>query len=166
MEATDLVLSIVTIVLGVAIINRLSKYVNKIRDSKTFKSVIKESGYSEAILWYFTYFVKLGLYTITCLVAISFLGFAPQVLGLLAVIMAFSIIGVLTYSLRDVIPSMFAGAYIKHTKIIKKGDHIKIKDFNGIVKEVNYLTITLKDETGGTIIIPNKVVMERIIKKK
>jgi small-conductance mechanosensitive channel len=165
MDVKNIILALSTIVIGSLIIKLSSKYFNKIKETKAFNELIKRSSYSEAITWYFTYFIKVTCYIITCLIAISFLGFAPQVLGLIAVIMAFSIIGVLTYSLRDVIPSIIAGTYLLNSKVIKKGDLINIKGYKGRVQSINLIAITVKDWKGSVIIIPNKIVLEKIIKK-
>jgi len=166
MEITNILYALATIIVGVVFVQLISKYVNRLKDSKSFKHVISKSGYNTAILWYISYFIKLGLYIVISLVAISFLGFAQQTLSLVAIIMTLSIIGVLVYSLRDLIPSAFAGAYLMRGKLIKKGDVIKIKEFKGKVQEISLLTTTIKDDKGGIIIIPNKIITEKIMRKK
>jgi len=166
MELINLLYALTTIIIGVIIVKLISRYVDKLKNSKSFKQLINKSGYNTAILWYISYFIKMGLYIVISLIAISFLGFAQQVLTLVAVIMTLSIIGVLLYSLRDLIPSAFAGAYLMRSKVVKKGDTIKINEFKGKVKEVDLLTTTIKDDKGGIIIIPNKIITEKIMKKK
>ncbi|MFA5406658.1 MAG: mechanosensitive ion channel domain-containing protein [Candidatus Nanoarchaeia archaeon] len=166
MDITNIILALSTIIIGVIIVKLLSKYTGRIKDTKAFKSLIKNSGYSEALLWYSSYFIKLGLYIVVSLIAISFLGFAQQVLTLMAVILSLSIIGVLAYSLRDLIPSAFAGYYLMHSKLVNEGDTIKVKEFEGKVTEVNLLTTIIKDSKGGMILIPNKIIMEKILRKK
>jgi len=165
-EITNIIYAFATIVIGVIIVRITSRYAVKLKDSKAFKALIKHSDYSEAVLWYLTYFIKLGLYIIISLIAISFLGFAQQVLSLMAVILSLSIIGVLAYSLRDLIPSAFAGAYLMHSKVVNKGDVIKVKEFEGKVIETNLLTTVIKNSKGGIILIPNKIIMEKILRKK
>lgn len=159
-------LALGTIIIGSIIIKVLSKYVDKLKDTKVFKQLVKASGYSVAIVWYISYFFKMSGYFIISLIAISFLGFAPQILGLIAVIMTLSIIGVLVYSLRDLIPSAFAGAYILNSRLIKKGDTIQIRGYKGKVIDLTLLNITMKDDKGSVISVPNKIMMEKILKKK
>jgi len=166
MEVTNILLAIGTIIIGLILVRIMSRYINKLKETKAFKQLIKHSNYNTAIVWYISYFLKLAVYIIMSLVAISFLGFAQQVLTMVAVVMTLSIIGVLVYSLRDLIPSAFAGAYLMHSKLIKKGDTINIRGFQGKVKEVTLLTITVIDNKGGIIMVPNKIIMEKILKKK
>lgn len=153
-----------TIIIGVIIVQVVSKYVEKIKGTKKFKQLIKNNPYNAAITWYLSYFVKLAMYIIVSLIAIGFLGFAQPVLWLVAVIMTLSIIGVLIYSLRDLIPSAFAGAYLLNSRVIKKGDRLSIRSFKGKVKEVSLLTTTLEGEKGGIIIVPNKIITEKVLK--
>ena len=166
MELTNIIYALIVIITGVSLVKLTSKYINKVRDNKAFKELIKKNSYSEAVLWYASYFIKLGIYIIISLIAISMLGFAQEILTLVAAILILSIIGVLVYSIRDLIPSAFAGAYILRSKLIRKGDIIKVKEFEGKVQEINMLTITIKDEKDNLAIIPNKIILEKIIKKK
>ena len=166
MEVINILLAVGTIIAGLIFVRVMDRYINRLKETKAFKQLIKHSDYNTAIIWYIFYFIKLAIYIIISLIAISFLGFAQQVLALVAVIMTLSIIGVLVYSLRDLIPSAFAGAYLMHGKIIKKGDVINVRGFQGRVKEITLLTITVIDDKGGVIMIPNKIIMEKILKKK
>jgi small conductance mechanosensitive channel len=166
MELINIALALGTIIIGVIIMNLLSKYVNKIRKNKAFNYIIKDNSYNEAILWYTSYFIKLALYVIIALTAISFLGFAQEILTLVAVVITLSIIIVLAYSLRDLIPSAFAGAYLMKSKLISAGDTIKVKDYEGRIIELNLLTTTIKDVKGNLIIIPNKIITEEVLKKE
>lgn len=166
MELINLLQAFLTVVIGVIVIQVITKYVEKIKSTKKFKQLIKNNPYNAAIIWYFSYFIKLAMYIIVSLIAIGFLGFAQPVLWLVAIIMTLSIIGVLIYSLRDLIPSAFAGAYLLQSQLIKKGDKVTIRSFKGEVREVSLLTTTLKGEKGGLIIVPNKIIAEKVLKVK
>lgn len=166
MELINILLALGTIIIGVIIVKIISYYLTKFKKSKAFKFLIKDNSYNEALIWYLSYFIKLGLYITITLTAVSFLGFAKEVLTLVSILMILSIIAVLTYSLKDLIPSAFAGAYLMKSKLINVGDTIKIKDYEGRIVEINLLTITIKDSKGSLIIIPNKIITEKILKKK
>ncbi len=166
MDLMNFALAFLSLIVGSLIVRFFSRYLNGLRDNRLFKQFIKGSGYSEVFLWYASYFIKVVAYVVIVLIAIGFLGFAPQVLGLLAVILSLSIIGVLVYSLRDVLPSAFAGAYLLHSRVIKKGDSIKVDGFSGVVKDVSLLVITINDSKGSVIIVPNKVIVDKILSVK
>ena len=118
------------------------------------------------MFWYFSYFIKLSAYIFIGLVAISVLGFSSQVLSLFAFIMALAIIGVIAYSLRDVIPSLIAGAYILNSKVIKRGDTINFEGIRGKVIDISLMAVTVKDKKGVVALIPNKLLMNKIFKKR
>ncbi len=162
MEIYNLVLSFVVLILGLLLVRKISLFIDKAIKSKQVKGVI---GSSEILKWYLSYFIKLGLYITVCLLSISLLGFAREILQLLALIMALSIIFVLAFSLKDVIPSLIAGAYLLNSNFIKKGDKIKIKNIKGKVKEINLFSIIVEEEDGGIVMIPNKLIMEKMLKK-
>ncbi len=165
MELTNIIVSFLIMTSGYFLIRVSEKHISKLRDSLFNKHLVKHSKYSDALFWYFSYFIKLIAYVIIGLISISVLGFEPQVLGIFASIMALAIIGIVAYSLKDVIPSMVAGAYIFNSKLIKKGDSISFNGMKGKVIDINLITITLKDSKGIIAIIPNKLIMNKIFKK-
>ena len=162
MELVNLLAAFLSLIVGLLIVRKIGMYLDKVLKSKQVKELIKGS---EILRWYLSYFIKLGLYIVVCLFSISLLGFAQEILQLLAIVMALSIIGVLAYSLRDLIPSLVAGAYLLNSKFIKKGDKINIKGIKGKVVEINLLVTIVREEGGALVMIPNKLITEKILKK-
>ncbi len=165
MEWYNLVQAGITIIIGYLIAKYVNEYLRKALLSKTVKELFKKLNYNEALIDYGLYFLKAFIYMITFVIAAGALGFAQQILFLIAIILIFSVIGIFVYSLRDLIPNAFAGAYIKNNRIIRKGDKISIKDFKGEVKKVDLLTTTIEDEKGKVIIIPNNLITKHILTK-
>ena len=165
MEWYNIVLAVITIIIGCLIAKYLNKYLRKMLTSRTAKELFKKLGYNEAVIDYGLYFLKTFIYIITFIITAGILGFAQQILLLIAIILIFSVIGILVYSLRDFIPNAFAGAYIKNNRIIRKGEKISIKDFKGKVKKIDLLTTIIEDEKGKVVIIPNNLITKYVLRK-
>ena len=59
MEVINILQALGTIIIGFILVKILSRYVNKLKETKAFKQLIKHSQYNTAIIWYISYFLKL-----------------------------------------------------------------------------------------------------------
>ncbi len=166
MDLNNIFNAAIAVTIGYLLSKYLIKYLRHALHSKTAKETFKKLGYNEAVIDYAIHYLKLFIYVVTFIAAVSALGFAQEILTLIVAVLIISVIGILVYSLRDLIPNAFAGYYIKTNRIIREGEKIKIKDFEGKVKKVDLLTIAIEDEKGELIIIPNNLITKHIIKKK
>ncbi len=165
MELINFLLFITTLIIGLIVIKYSNNKINQLVKTKWFKELISESKYSEVLLWYSSYFIKLILYITLLLISVSFLGFTSQVLTMIVFLVILSITAILVFSVKDLIPSAIAGAYLIHGKAIKKGDVISVKGFKGKIIEVSLLNIKLRDSDGKIVLIPNKIIATDVIKK-
>lgn len=79
------------------------------------------------------------------------------------IITAFGITGiVISYGMKDIVANFIASILILGYKHIKINDHIKIKDWEGTVVDINLRYTTLTHE-GTTIFIPNIVLYTQTV---
>lgn len=99
---------------------------------------------------------KIVRYTITLFgvtIALQNLGIEMSML-----IAAFGITGiVLSYGMKDIVANFIASILILGYQHVKIHDHIKIKDFQGKVVDINLRYTTIKNDT-MTILVPNIVI--------
>jgi small conductance mechanosensitive channel len=140
----------------------IGKYLRK----PSTKKVIAEMGYEEPILDFFLMIIKYVFYFITFIIALSQFGFASVVFDVIIVIISLFVVFIVFYSLKDFIPNATAGIYLSRVRTIKKGDKIRVGVYSGEVIEMNIMTLTLKDQNGRIIIIPNSNLTHKEIIKE
>jgi small-conductance mechanosensitive channel len=64
------------------------------------------------------------------------------------------------FALQDFLKNLIAGLVILFSKLIKKGDYIKIGNLEGYVKEINLRSTIIRTLTNEEIIIPNSLITQ------
>lgn len=106
--------------------------------------------------------------TVTGLVAASQLGLETSVLVLFAIVI-FSTIGLVAAlalggGLITLSSNIAAGSYVREG--IDVGDEISIGDVEGTVEDIGHAAIVLRSEDGFLYRIPNKTLLEGVVKKR
>ncbi len=106
--------------------------------------------------------------TVTSLVAASQLGLETNVLVLFAIVI-FSTIGLVAAvalggGLITLSANIAAGSYVREG--INVGDEISIAEVEGTVEEISHAAITLRSEDGFLYRVPNKTLLEGVVKKR
>tara|TARA_Y100000310_G_scaffold336309_1_gene420472 strand:- start:1367 stop:1948 length:582 start_codon:yes stop_codon:yes gene_type:complete len=110
-------------------------------------------------------FVKYFIIIIALITALIQIGIAISLMNFLLVIFGGVVLISFTLALRDFMPNFFAGLYIFSTKKVKKGDHIKFQDFEGIIQKIDFLDIHLKMDSKNVMLIPNSYLMKNLFIK-
>ena len=105
---------------------------------------------------------------VTALIAASQLGLETYVVVLLAVVIL-STIGLVTslaigQGLALLSGNIAAGRYVQDGTEI--GDTISVTDVEGTVEELGYASVTLRSEDGTLHRIPNKTLLENVVRKR
>jgi len=64
------------------------------------------------------------------------------------------------FALQDLLKNIIAGLIILFGKIVKKGDYVKFKEFEGYIKEVNLRTTIIRTPSNEEVIVPNSMLTE------
>ena len=105
---------------------------------------------------------------VAALIAASQLGLETYVVVLLAIVIL-STIGLVTalalgQGLALLSGNIAAGRYVQDGTAI--GDTISVADVEGAVEELGYASVTLRSEDGTLHRIPNKVLLENVVRKR
>jgi len=129
------------------------------------KKFIAEMGYEEPISDLIVVMVRYVLYFITFIIALSQFGFATIVFDIVIIIISLFVVFLIFYSLKDFITNAAAGMYLHRFKTIAKGNKIRVGNYSGEITDMNLMAVTLKDEFGRIIIIPNSTLTHKEIIK-
>ncbi len=117
------------------------------------------------ITYYTSMLVRLIFYAGGTVYALGQLGVSSRfIFGVLLVLLVFVGIFILL-AVKDYIPNMLAGWYIKRTQKLKKGDRITLKNIHGEIVHIGWLETKMqtKDEV---VFIPNAVLNRNEIIKE
>ena len=108
------------------------------------------------------------IFTISALIAASQLGLETSILVLFALVI-FATIGLVAAvalggGLVTLSANIAAGSYVREG--INIGDRISIGDTEGTVEELNHAAIVLRSEDGFIYRVPNKTLLEGVVKKR
>ncbi|MFH1285337.1 MAG: mechanosensitive ion channel domain-containing protein [Candidatus Micrarchaeota archaeon] len=114
------------------------------------------------------YFVYLTILTM----ALTQLGFQTVLLTMIvggaAVITVFFVFLTLFFSVKSSLPNVFAGVFIRNSKMLREGDAVEVEGVKGIVSKVGLMNVVV-DDGKAKIPVPNSKVIEgncRIVKSK
>ncbi|MCO4764284.1 MAG: mechanosensitive ion channel [Myxococcales bacterium] len=89
----------------------------------------------------------------------SFFRTAPVMFGLLAITSAAGLVLALARPLQNAV----GGAALILRGRVREGDHIELEGRAGTVSEVGLLRLTVRDAEGQTILIPNRLLQDRVV---
>lgn len=127
--------------------------------------LFKEAGNallpSSLISMVFKYFI----YLISITIALTQLGFQTLLLtiivGSAAIIITLFVFSLIAFGLKDMMPNVLAGVFIRSSGFVKLGQKIEIKEFKGKVVKIGLLATVIqnKDEI---LKIPNSKIIEGV----
>ena len=134
----------------------LSKWVKK-GILKIFHKVI----HNDTLDSLFTSIIYVFLLGIVCFTALSVLNLGKVVTTALA---GAGILGLaLAFAFQDIASNFMSGIFISIRKPLQINDIVKIKDYMGIVSQINLRDTVIKTFQGQMVIIPNKDVLQNPI---
>lgn len=139
--------AIVIVLIGAAIVEFLAD-VTKFMLRDYLDDTAKEAGFSASLSTEFASLMRYFLYTLIFMTAILQLGFkAESLMNLvlfLCVIFVSTIAVVFVFSMKDHVPNLTAGAYLKNSKNVEVGDRIRIGGVSGDVERIGPINTVIK----------------------
>jgi len=165
-KGIDIIYSIL-IIIGSFILGRISGNLIKEILRKFKKSNIPEQlKLDDVMISFASNIVSFLVYLFGFLIALMFLGFSKTIIEIFSVVLVFAILAVIVFSLKDFIPNAAAGIYLLKSKLVKVGDHVKIEEYEGEVKEINLLNSVLELKDGSRVTLPNSIIINKNIVKE
>lgn len=161
----NLVTSMVTILIGFVIGKILGKLIEKILKEIGIDKSLRNVGVKFAFSELFGIIISYSTYIITVLVALNRLQLTEAVLGVIEFAFLIVLVVSILLGIKDFVPNIFAGFFIASRSIIKKGDHIKIKEGEGKVITRGLVETLIEDKHGEILYIPNSLLIKQEIVK-
>jgi len=158
----NIIAALLVLVLGVMVaqlaggIVKLSAKTSGLDD--LFKEVSSTFLPSSLISLFFKYFI----YLVSITIALTQLGFQTLLLsamvGIFASVVTIFVFLVLFFGIKDMIPDIFAGIFIRSSGFIKLGERVRIDNAQGRVTRVGLVTTSIKNGRRITKVQNSKVI--------
>ncbi|HLC46342.1 MAG TPA: mechanosensitive ion channel domain-containing protein [Candidatus Nanoarchaeia archaeon] len=160
------VIAILLLLIGLAIGKFTEKIVRRLLHELELDNILSRiSGRELKIEKALSLIVSFFIYFIAVIIALNELGITTKVLFIIAA--AILVIAAVSFALavKDFIPNFFAGLYIMKNKVIIKGERVRLRGMEGVIREITFLETRIKADSGDEIHIPNASVIKSEIVK-
>ncbi len=148
----NLFISAIVLVLGIFLASRIKKIAYKLTLRFSKRNMISNL---------FASVIHIFFIGITLFIVLSILKLDKAVTSILA---GAGIIGLaLAFAFQDIAANFISGIFISFRRPISVGHIVKIKDYMGVVKEINMRDTVIRTFQGQLVIIPNKEVFQNPI---
>jgi len=148
----NLLIAAIVLVLGIFLASRIKKLAKKL---------IKRFTKREIISSLFASIINVFVIGVTLFTVLSILKLDKAVTSILA---GAGIIGLaLAFAFQDIAANFISGIFISFRRPLSVGHIVKIKDYMGVVVEINLRDTVLRTVEGQMVIIPNKEVFQNPI---
>ncbi|SFZ80364.1 mechanosensitive ion channel family protein [Tenacibaculum maritimum] len=105
-------------------------------------------------------FISLGIYMLLMLSGIFLALEILELEGLLTKLLAGAgIVGIVAgFAFKDIASNAFAGFLVNMQKPFKQGDWVNLNDNFGVIKEIGWITTSIKTVSGQEVFVPNQLI--------
>lgn len=166
----NIIAALLILVLGAMIAQIVGGIVKLSAKTSGLDDLFKEAGSvflpSSLISLFFKYFI----YLVSITIALTQLGFQTLLLtvivGAVALVVTLFVFSLLFFGIKDMLPDIFAGIFIRSSGFVKLGEKLGIEGFKGKVIKVGLLVTTIQNKN-ETLKVPNSRITRGIkISKK
>ena len=162
-----MVAAIVILLLGLLLGRFLEKLIKKLFKEFNVDKILKEdTGLKFSFENFLGKLVKWVIYFVAVIMALNQLRITTTVLNIFLGVFLLVIVVILVLGFKDFIPNIIAGISIYRKKYVKVGDDLQMEGVKGKVVEVNLLDTKIRTKKDDKIIIPNSVLLKRVVKNK
>ncbi|MBR9678224.1 MAG: mechanosensitive ion channel [Nanoarchaeota archaeon] len=130
-----------------------------------FKKTLKKSGFNADAISFAQKFFVIIYVTVITLISLSLLGLQDVMVASLA---SLGIAGfAIGFAMKDVVSNVLAGFMIFVYKPFRLGDVISVENkYEGRVRDINITSTLLKTVDGEGVVIPNQIVLSKVVVNK
>ncbi len=168
---TNLIIAIIILLAGFIIGKLVGKFVQRFLHDVELDRIMKKISHirlslEEIIASTITYII----YFIAVVSALKQIGFATDILNIIAIAFMIIIVIGIFLSIKDFVPNAIAGILIHQKKFLNEGDTIKVKNIQGKIVKINLIETRIETRSKDIIYIPNSVLTKneviKVSKKK
>lgn len=149
----------IIVLLGFFVAKASVSILKRIFRIQSIKRSLKQTGYRIGLEKLLTSILKYTIYFFIAIAVLSQVGLSAFIIQLITAMIVLLILLIVVLSLERSFPNLYAGLYIKKSKIIKKGDTVKIKNIKGIVERIDFVNTTITTKR-GIVVVPNETVVK------
>lgn len=165
---SDLVLSVIIILIGFILAKIIGKSAQKILSELELDTWLKrlfdfKISVEEVIGQFITY---IG-YFISIVLALNQLKVTTEVLYIISTLVVAMLVLSVLIGIKDYVPNAFAGFLLWSRKFIQPNDHIRVGNIEGVVESQTLTETIIKTSSNDRISIPNaKIIKSEVVKFK
>jgi len=161
-----LIAAVVIILLSLIIGRVLEHLIIKLLHELDTNKILKQHGIRVPVEELLGVIVKYIVYILGIIFALNQLGLTRLILNIILFSFLLLILAFIILAVKDFIPNVIAGLYIRQKNKIKPDDFIKVNNTEGKVMAVDLIETKIKTKDNDTIFIPNSILIKsKIIKK-
>lgn len=159
--------AILTVILGIFIINLSVNLVMHFIDTVGIKKYARELGFSPKILDLASKGLKVLLYLVVIDIALVQVGIESQILSNAVMAASYGLVGVIGllmfFGFKDLIQNYAAGLYLRGSDVLKPGKTVKLDDETGEIRDISAFGTTIATDSGYFMLAPNSDLMDKRI---
>ncbi len=161
-----LIAAVVVLLLSLIIGRVLERVIIKLLHELDTNKILKKHGIKAPVEELSGVIIKYLVYIIGVILALNQLGLTRLILNILLFSFLILILAFIILAVKDFIPNVIAGFFIRQKEQIKQNDFIKVNNTEGKVVKVDLIETKIKTRNNDLIFIPNSILIKsRIIKK-
>lgn len=164
MYVPNVIAAVIILLLGIVAAEIIAGVVTITTKSSGFDDLLLDAGAVFTPSALFSTIARYFVYAITFTIAITQIGFQASLLtmvvGAIVIATVLFFLALLVYGVRDMMPDIFAGVFLRSSGLVKLGESIEVDGAKGKVKRIGVLTLSIADRNGIV-----KVANSRVIKR-
>lgn len=161
------VVAVVIILLGFIVGKLLGKLVQRLLHEIKLNKLVKNLfGLRMSLEEFIGIIVTFACYMTGILLGLVQIGITATVLHVLLFLVALFVLMTIYVEIVDFVPNFIAGIYIHRKKFMKEGETIKIGNVTGKIMVINLTETLLETKDKDQLYIPNRVLRNKVIRKK
>ena len=154
-------------ILGFITVNILVNFLQGFLETFGLKKYARDLGFASQGIDMFFNALKVFLYLVALEIAVTQLGVNTEIIENTIRAASYGLVVVLTvlafYGFKDLIANYAGHIYLKTSKVVKKGNNVKIDGESGEIRDISTFSTTIATDKGYFMVSPNKNLMDKNI---
>jgi len=161
----NIITAFLVLLIGVMLAEVLSSMIKFSLSSSGFDELFREAGREFAPSHLVAFVFKYLIYLISITIALGQLGLQTMLLTIIfggaAIVMTIFVFGLIFFAVKDMVPDILTGIFIRSSGFIKQGERIEVDGFRGQVKKIGLLTTQIKGQR-ETMKLQNSQIIRKV----
>lgn len=151
----QIAVGIVILITGLALGLLVQKVALRLLQEIEFNKIISRTGLNYNAEYWISSLLSYIIYLSTIILVLNQLGIRSLVIYLIAAGTIILIILTFIAGIKDIIPNLLGGAYLRRQQKLKEGHWLELPEVSGTVQHIGYLETEIKTKKGEVLHVPN-----------